>query len=78
MQNEKPEWMTHHEEDDQRNFDRQNEASLEILKEIKSLREQMEPVIHAYETATTLGKWTKTFGAFILMCFAIWAAIKGL
>lgn len=76
MQNDKPQWMIDHEADDQRNFDRQEATSQEILDMLRDLDRKMEPVIHAYETATTLGRWTKTLGAAILMCFAIWAAFK--
>lgn len=68
---EKPDWFKKHEEDDRRNFGI-------ILEKLECIERKIDPVIEVYQTATTLGRWTKVLGSFILMCLGIWAAVKGL
>ena len=67
----KPHWMKDHELEDARNFK-------EIKEALARIEGKIDPIVEVYHTASTLGKWTKIFLGFILLCLSIWVAIKNL
>lgn len=67
----KPEWFATHERSDLEHFE-------SLGKDIKELKEMLEPVVETYRTVVRLGKWGKVGLGVILLLLSIGVAVKNL
>lgn len=81
----KPDWMAHHEADDERRFSsiddalRRIEAKLDPDSDkylLGPMEAKIEPVSEAYRTATTLGKWLMGGAVFLSVLLGIVLSLR--
>lgn len=71
MTDQKPQWMSLHEESDKKNFD-------DIRGSLQRIEIKLDPLFDNYITATRLGKWLMAIAVFGSILLGIILSIKSL